>query len=1006
MLTLILIAILVVFAIAVVLALALPKTTTPTGLTLSPDTPDTALSPAAPKRNPFRLLRGPQVLLIFGVFLVVVSASVLVAFNWASFSPLLQFGLLAGVCGGLWGLGTWLSRKGTRAGLGLQVAGGLLVPIVAFALTRPGLLDLLPRQSWLLTAGLSMVVYGLAAWRLRQPIFMIAACISLANTVLASMGLLAQQWMPASLIFTLCGFSLVAHLLRQSEPELSHGPRWIAHVAAPITVLVISLWHWLRPAQTDLITVAVTFWASCAFYVLALLLERKQRWAWPAAWLPLMALFVTLAAFDVKDYWWSVAPACLTLLYVSGAVAVDAKARKRILPVYLTAAKAALAALIRALGSQLLLSWALPIVLLAILIVMVGYHLGRFTWLGEKRRAIVPALAAAIALPLLFAWVVNFAQAIDLSRLLLAFTVLALLTATWLRRTRLSYWTVPGLAWGTLGTSVLTMFVLISGGPIPVLPQSSPLLIPMSQFDPVDGIGLLLLAATAIYLSLRWQQFWLGFVAVALAWLGLNRAAVLWPVDGHLPTLADMGLLWCGMALGCVGAAYALRAMRTTNANRYALPYLLASLVLPALAVPTMQGDGLRVAGTWWMLTGLGLVQARYFRQRWILIGALLAADMAVLNTSALLWPGATPGGGGLILLGMTALQVSVGWLLRRKRDQSKLEWMAWIEPYIAAALSAVFALTLAAESWAMLSVVACGLAALSVLLAFAEGSEVGIWAALALFTLGLSSWHASQDWIWIESAGMHIWLLVGLMVIGALLKQKQTERPLLWGALSLASLWWLIAVAFGIVYGQLGELAFACVGYGLVLGVLALRRRSVMLALIAPTLWVAALWCYTQAQGWHDPQWFFAPIGLYLLLIAAVLRLYKPMADKLNMADAAKALEWVACFLLLGVTAAQMIAATREHSQIYSAVLCGESLLLAGYGTARQLRVPFMGGSAAFIGSVLWLGLDPLLALNKWVLFGGLGLLMIAAYVVLEHGRPQLRAVSQRLVTRVKRWQ
>jgi len=244
------------------------------------------------------------------------------------------------------------------------------------------------------------------------------------------------------------------------------------------------------------------------------------------------------------------------------------------------------------------------------------------------------------------------------------------------------------------------------------------------------------------------------------------------------------------------------------------------------------------------------------------------------------------------------------------------------------------------------------------------------------------------------------------MIVIGALLKQKLTERPLLWGALTSASLWWLIAVAFGVIFGQLGELAFACLGYGLVLGVLALRRRSLMLALTAPTLWVAALWCYTQAQGWQDPQWFFAPIGLYLLLIAAALRLYKPGADKFNIADAAQALEWVACLLLLGVTAMQMLTSTREHSQIYSAVLCAESLLLAGYGTARQLRVPFLGGSIAFIGSVLWLGLDPLLALNKWVLFGGLGLLMIAAYVVLEHGRPQLRAMSQRFVARVKSWQ
>ena len=55
-------------------------------------------------------LRTRQTLLFLGAFLLVVSALVLVVFNWASFPPILQFALLVGVCGGLWAAGTWFVR--------------------------------------------------------------------------------------------------------------------------------------------------------------------------------------------------------------------------------------------------------------------------------------------------------------------------------------------------------------------------------------------------------------------------------------------------------------------------------------------------------------------------------------------------------------------------------------------------------------------------------------------------------------------------------------------------------------------------------------------------------------------------------------------------------------------------------------------------------------------------------------------------------------------------------
>ena len=116
-------------------------------------------------------------MLFLGAFLLFISALILIVFNWASFSPILQFALIAGVCGGFWAGGAWLIRNTDldRAGAGLQAVGGVLVPVVAFSLSRPGLLDLAPRWGWLLASLLCVPIYAFAAWRLRRPIYSGAA---------------------------------------------------------------------------------------------------------------------------------------------------------------------------------------------------------------------------------------------------------------------------------------------------------------------------------------------------------------------------------------------------------------------------------------------------------------------------------------------------------------------------------------------------------------------------------------------------------------------------------------------------------------------------------------------------------------------------------------------------------------------------------------------------------------------------------------------------------------
>src|SRR4051812_22738508 len=249
-------------------------------------------------------LRTRQTLLYLGAFLLVVSALVLVVFNWASFPPILQFALLAGVCGGLWAGGTWLARQSglERAGAGLQAVGAVLVPVVAFSLSRPGLLDLEPRGAWLLASALSLPIYALAAWRIRHPLFAVAGCLSGASAVLAAFSGVDNQWLPLALVVTLLGYLLLAHWLKRVAPELAAGPYWVAQAGLPVALLFAAL-LWTN-GDIDAGALAATVWAATAFCLLAAWLDRRSIWAWATALLAPAALFVSLGPTEALAYEW------------------------------------------------------------------------------------------------------------------------------------------------------------------------------------------------------------------------------------------------------------------------------------------------------------------------------------------------------------------------------------------------------------------------------------------------------------------------------------------------------------------------------------------------------------------------------------------------------------------------------------------------------------------------------------------------------------------------------
>nr|MDQ2996303.1 hypothetical protein [Chloroflexota bacterium] len=595
----------------------------------------------------------------------------------------------------------------------------------------------------------------------------------------------------------------------------------------------------------------------------------------------------------------------------------------------------------------------------------------------------------------------------------IAFAAAYLLGGTLLRGSSWRCWTWPAIGWGALvvaGTLATVAIDISEAG--------------MVQWQHVAA--LLTLAGLLALVAALWRVAGPGYVVAALlAWATLAAATrgffTAWqPVDG------DYGYLICGITLGLALLGQALRRIQ----RRYAYPYETIGFALLTLAPIPTTGSAQHAALTWAGMALLyGLASWRY-QLRWAIAPALLAADMALLNGSAWLSPAGPAAGAGLLLLAATWAQALLGlWAARRTTNDERRTTSTYLlnlQPgYVVALLSGLGALTLASGAFDILAIVAFGLAALLVLSATFHRIELIGWGALALLALGFGSLHLFLEMspLWSMAWGLAEALALCLVGWGLELTQDQGQKtkgaggdhafvlrpssfvlglwyrplwlgPLLAGTALVGALLLLAPLS-----NLLPPLTFALATYGLLLATLGVRRRELLYGYVAGAALVGAGLCQLYDWGFYQPQWYVIPAGLYLLLLAEGLRRFQ------GRRQLSQVLEAGATALLLGVTFGQSLRAEGLESQLYALLLCGEALALLGYGVLRQLRVPFFGGAAFFVAGVLWLSVDPLMAANKWVLLGILGLLLVGTYVLLERRQEQLARAGRAWVDRVSGW-
>lgn len=793
-----------------------------------------------------------RALLYLGAFLLVVSSLTLVIFNWASFSPLVQFAILAGTAVGIWGLGTWMARQPAlgSAGANLQAVAALLVPVVGFALARPGLLDLAPRPAWQMASALSLGLYLFAAWRTRRAFYAGAAAVAALSLIFAAPEALDWGWKSA--VATVFLAALVPLTIRLRSAGATGPAVGVARVGlAGVPLLVLGAFALYLASMSKGVALGVTLLAAALFCVLRYRADGRGWWFWAAVAPPPLALVVILAEFNPLLRVQVLALVLLALAYLWLSAALERRAPPAAAPLALGALLISVLALLPASLDLDVARFALgPLAALGLSAVALVER-GRFAWLGASRDGLAAgALAGGGAA--LVGWLG------------------ALLTLT-------------PLTYGQIGLLLLPLAALAFAGarwwPGSLRPPYDPALQTLGIFIALVAGGLALEdTATQLPAALLLALIFGGQAVLRRGWpwavlsLGAGLLAAWFAVDRFAP-----GAAWTRAATLtalALSAAYTLSGerLRATALRYWTWPALawgaLAGAFAAALAL--LQALDRHPLAALTLLSLAGLAALHSFRWRQPLLGYGAAP---LLTTGALLaafhgfFTAWRPQFGDLALV-VCALALGLallGQALRRadRRYALPYEWAAFF------------------------------LLPLAPLLAFGDPARLAlIWGIMAaLYALALwryrQSWFLALAFVAADLAAFHafIWqfpdnpreqagfLLAGLVWLQALASAALRRGPASWNA---AGLWGYGSAALGgagalaLTSASDGALAGVMLALAALLAVLAQveRREAVAwgsLALAVPGAWLA----HTAAglkEVWAAAWLVLELVGLCLL--------------------------------------------------------------------------------------------------------------------------------------------
>jgi hypothetical protein len=300
----------------------------------------------------------------------------------------------------------------------------------------------------------------------------------------------------------------------------------------------------------------------------------------------------------------------------------------------------------------------------------------------------------------------------------------------------------------------------------------------------------------------------------------------------------------------------------------------------------------------------------------------------------------------------------------------------------------------------------------------------------LAAAGLGIVGFFQAMAWAKLGATGYPVGLALlalgyGLLGYGwayALRGSRRGQiwtRPLEWTALglSVAALGWAAAIGLDAVdlfvrtlLGRTANFADYAAEVRMVMWVLALCGL-LYLATAAVRRWYAlgygavALLLGAWALWWRffldmpGVQWYAVPAGVYLLGVGW-------MEWRQGRKTVARWIDRVGMLVWLGTAWWQSLPGVMDSGWPYALIMGAESLLLVWWGSARRQKQFLYIGAAALVVNVVTQSIEPLLSVNRWIVFGIAGLLLVSLAILVERRLEKIRELSAELRVRLEGWE
>ncbi len=355
-----------------------------------------------------------RMLLVIGTFLLIISSLVLVIFNWNSFLPIVQVGILAALTGGLWGLGWWMGQREAlaTAGRNLSSIAALFVPIVVFSFTRPGLLNLATDTALLVVSGVSMAIYIGGAWYVRRVFYSLAASAAAIGVLVSAFWQwdVGLQWQPVWAFGWWFAALVVTHrLVHSSAAPLALGPRVMQWAGPPLSLLVSLSLVLAEPTPMLAWPAMIAFGLGGVFGAGAAWLERQPRWVWVTALTLPVAVLIGTVLPDLGLRWANLNLALLTSVYVGMMALIERRGQAYAIPLLASTPLLLVVALLTALD-RTAIGQSYPLLLVAGGLLVVLLERGQLRLL-QPNRTLVGSIGLALVMALLNVWVASFVEA-------------------------------------------------------------------------------------------------------------------------------------------------------------------------------------------------------------------------------------------------------------------------------------------------------------------------------------------------------------------------------------------------------------------------------------------------------------------------------------------------------------------------------------------------------------------------------------------------------------------